>query len=271
MIKNTELIDIVSLSISVIALLLNTCVLYLLHRKWKNRREWTPMDQVLLHSYIVTSAYVITLQIFWISKLCDFDLGEIVNKVLLLLGYLFGQINVRLLLVMSLQRFIAVVTPLRVKSLVTRKTTQYAIAIVYMVTHLHYALYAVMLFAGIPVIRHLLLKIGNIMVAGELLFSALLYFVMFVRLKQMYRENQVQQHQGGERKKLMKSSIFCCVLMVSMVTSFAPMLLYNFGVSVSRETVVMIVWVDPIFSAIWYMTVMWDLKTRQQTRRSSDN
>jgi len=247
------LINIVTLCVSVVALFLNVVVLVLLYKKHKVQR-WTPMDQVLVHSYVITSIFVLILQVRLISKLSRFESGPNADNAVTILGFFLGHINERFQLVISLQRFIAVFFPLRVKSLVTRKKTRYLIIVIYTATVLYYTAYAVTLLKGMMLVQDLILIIGNSMVAAEVLFCVLLYSLIFIQLKLTSRNNIL--YQGGEQKKLVRSSVFCCVLMITMVTSISPLILHNFGANINWETMIVMIWVDPVFSGIWYVSVM---------------
>jgi Serpentine type 7TM GPCR chemoreceptor Srx. len=256
----TKTLGIVTLCISVIALFLNMTVLILLYKKHK-RQKWTPMEQVLVHSYIATSIFILLFQGELVLKFSKVDLDTDVVNVTHALKLFLIHVNVRFLLVISLQRFVAVFFPFRAKSLVTSKKTRYAIIVVFTVSTLHYITYAVALITRTFSVQYILLKIRTIMGIAEMLLCVLLYLLIFIRLKLIYTRNKIHQ-QGGEQKKLVRSSIFCCALMVSMVTSNAPLTLYYFGIdNISRETSVVLIWIDPVFSAIWYIIVMRNVNT----------
>ena len=245
--------QVIQISLCSIALLLNLTVLILIVRK-RRRKRATPMILIFTQYFILGVVFCIAFLFFENMN----HKTELEFQLYTSLCWFISHLVYNNLAFISLQRLLAVYKPLKCKYWITNKVTKRFIAGNYLVTFVHYTICTIMviMYRGFD---RIMSEITNAVFVTELFFSFCPYVLISVKLCE--RKKNIGDTIAARRTiALVKSSAFCCLLLIASLVSVVPVITYNFGFRELRllKIALLLVWTEPIFSAAWYLCLMID-------------
>ena len=243
--------QVIQISLCSIALLLNLTVLILIVRK-RRRKRATPMILIFTQYFILGVVFCIAFLVFENMKYKT----ELEIQLYIDLCWLISHLTFNNLAFISVQRFLAVYKPLKCKYWITNKVTKRFIASNYLTTFVYYTICSITGMMSLE-FRSIISIVNNAVFVVELFITSCFYVLIFGTL--YGRKKNVGDTTANRRTKaLIKSCVFCCLVLIASLISAVPIFAYHFGVRGILKIAVLLMWTEPIFSAVWYLCLMLD-------------
>ena len=270
--------------LSITSFILNLTVCVLLYR---NKRKRQSFNGVLTQYYLLSTVYALYHIAGNIVKhTVDSYHWRIYELFHTSVIWALCHFQINLLLLMAIQRYVAVCYPVKARYLLTSGKTRFQILLSHTVVALYYTLFAVVGYFEELSWFNSMFDFANAVMSIQIMVNVVIYLVIFYKMRRSTPDfdrgtTSTTTNAGAinataatrNQENIKKSSLFCLLLALTYAIGSFPIFLgLMFDIDWIMVFGSVLVWIDVLFAAVWYICLMSDFQCcKKKTSNKNDN